>query len=80
MPDHTALSFPPAKEGFQPNYELTPVQEEMKKKMLAKFSDPDYVLPGAENGKLTEDEQFWLVRLFRAFLSHHIYLYAMPVL
>ena len=40
----------------------------MKKKLLAKISNPEYTLPGVEDGKLTEDEQFWLVRPFRTLL------------
>ncbi|EIN09807.1 CRAL/TRIO domain-containing protein [Punctularia strigosozonata HHB-11173 SS5] len=61
MPDYTPLPPPPVKEGFKPpNYDLTPAQEEMRKKVLAKFDDAEYKLPGVEDGKLTEDEQFWL--------------------
>ena len=61
--DHVPLPRPPLpQDATRPN-KLTAGQEEMYAKMLAHFDKPDYALPRAEKGALSEEEQFWLVSL-----------------
>lgn len=54
---------PPAAPTMPPAEDLTEKQEGMLQAVLSHYSADDYVLPGVENGTLTEEEKFWLVRL-----------------
>ena len=45
-----------------PNLRLTDSQQKLYDDVLKHFSNEEYVLPDVENGALTEDEKFWLVR------------------
>ncbi|KAL1940230.1 hypothetical protein VTO73DRAFT_9182 [Trametes versicolor] len=43
-----------------PQLTLTDAQQKLYDEVLKHFEKDDYVLPGAENGALTEQEKFWL--------------------
>ncbi|KAI0351705.1 CRAL/TRIO domain-containing protein [Trametes cingulata] len=43
-----------------PQLKLTETQQALYDEVLKHFIRDDYVLPGAENGALTEEEKFWL--------------------
>ena len=47
---------------------LTPAQAGMHKEVLVHFQNMAYRIPGVRNGKLEEEEKFWLVRLPFSFL------------
>ena len=49
-----------------PNLKLTDAQQKLYDEVLKHFERPDYVLPEVENGALTEEEKFWLVRFREA--------------
>lgn len=56
---------PPAGPGAGPDAGgLTPAQAEMHKKVLEHFQNESYRITGVQNGKLQEEEKFWLVRFF----------------
>ena len=62
---------PPAGPGAGPDASgLTPAQAEMHKKVLEHFQNESYRITGVQNGKLQEEEKFWLVRFlfFSCFL------------
>lgn len=64
MPLYTAPSPPPLPlDATQPYAWLPPNEEDMYEAVLAHFTEDDYTLPGAdeENGRLMEEEKFWLV-------------------
>ncbi|OJT15007.1 CRAL-TRIO domain-containing protein C23B6.04c [Trametes pubescens] len=44
-----------------PQLTLTEAQQKLYDEVLKHFEKDDYVLPGVENGALTEQEKFWLV-------------------
>lgn len=44
-----------------PQLTLTDAQQKLYDEVLKHFEKDDYVLPGVENGALTEQEKFWLV-------------------
>jgi hypothetical protein len=46
----------------EPHVELTETQEDMWKKVFNHFSKPEYEVPCVENGRLNDDEKFWLSR------------------
>ena len=45
-----------------PNLKLTDAQQKLYDELLKHFSGADYALPDVEDGALTEEEKFWLVR------------------
>ena len=53
---------PPASAHGQPPKVLAENEAELQKKVVQHFSASDYTLPRVENGTLTEEEKFWLVR------------------
>jgi hypothetical protein len=55
---------PPASIPSHPPAVLPEDQAELQQKVAKHFSVPEYVLPRVENGGLTEEEKFWLVRFF----------------
>ncbi len=62
---HKVPLSPPHREGLtRPT--LTADEDAKYQKVLAHFSDPKFVVPGAEEGKggLMEVERFWIVGLF----------------
>jgi hypothetical protein len=62
MSEHFPIVVPAVPADFALPAALTPVQEEMRKKVLDHFADTDYHIPGIEEkGQLTDDEKFWLV-------------------
>ena len=54
------IPFDPA--VLPPNLQLTDSQQKLYDDVLKHFSNEAYALPDVENGALTEDEKFWLVR------------------
>lgn len=60
---HQALLPVPDLEGVteRKGTDLTEKQEDCLQKVLDHFSTSDYVLPEAEDGKLLEEEKYWLV-------------------
>ena len=62
MSDYVPIQVPEAPTDFKHVVDLTANQQEMYQKVLSKFSDSEYKLPGQEkDGSLTESEKFWLV-------------------
>lgn len=62
MSDYTPIQVPEVPADFKQAADLTSDQQEMYQKVLSKFSDSEYKLPGQEkDGSLTESEKFWLV-------------------
>jgi hypothetical protein len=62
MSEHTPIDVPAAPADSALPAALTSGQEEMRKKVLDYFANPDYHIPGVEEkGQLTDDEKFWLV-------------------
>jgi hypothetical protein len=55
---------PTASVRSNPPAVLSEDQAELQRKVENHFSVPEYVLPRVENGALTEEDKFWLVRLF----------------
>lgn len=62
MSDYVPIQVPNVSLDFKHAADLTSDQQEMYQKVLSKFSDSEYKLPGQEkDGSLTEGEKFWLV-------------------
>ena len=62
MSDYVPIQVPQVPVDFKCADNLTSGQQEMYQKVLSKFSDPEYKLPGQEtDGSLMESEKFWLV-------------------
>ncbi len=64
MPEHLPLPLPEPLKS-RPKHDLSPEHEELRRKVLERFSDKDYTLPGIEDHEkatLTDQEKFWLVR------------------
>ena len=55
------IPFDPA--VLPPSLKLTDTQQKLYDEVLKHFDAEEYVLPGFEDGALTEEEKFWLVRL-----------------
>ena len=65
MSDYVPIQVPNVSLDFKHAADLTSDQQEMHQKVLSKFSDSEYKLPGQEKGgSLTEGEKFWLVGTF----------------
>ncbi|KAH9944998.1 CRAL/TRIO domain-containing protein [Epithele typhae] len=65
--DAIYVACPPPKVAVEPaalptNLKLTDAQEKLYLEVEKHFQAEDYVLPGVENGALTEEEKFWLTR------------------
>ncbi|KAF9496708.1 CRAL/TRIO domain-containing protein [Pleurotus eryngii] len=56
------LPVPSAPADCKPSPELTATEDELYSKVLAHFSNPEYVIPGLAKGQLKEEEKFWLSR------------------
>ena len=62
MSDYVPIQVPQVPVDFKRADNLTSGQQEMYQKVLSKFSDSEYKLPGQEkDGSLMESEKFWLV-------------------
>ncbi len=55
------IQFDPA--VLPPTLKLTDAQQKLYDEALKHLDSEDYVLPDVEDGALTEEEKFWLVRL-----------------
>ena len=59
-PPPPRFSVDPA--ALPPQLKPTDVQQKMYDEVLQHFEKADYTIPDEENGALTEEEKFWLVR------------------
>ena len=55
-----------------PLLKLTDAQQKLYDEVLSHFDKEDFVLPGVEDGALTEEERFWLVRLPCSLYQHSL--------